>query len=181
MAQVCGSIIDNIRSGKLNAKINLVVSDNPNAFALTRAKKYGIDTYVISSTSLEERDSELSHELAKYDIDLIVLAGYLKMIGPKLIEGYAIINTHPSLLPSYGGTGMYGMNVHTAVVSAKEKFSGATVHYVNSKYDEGDIISQVFVTLAENETPESLAAKVQEVEKVQLINIIKDFITNSRS
>ena len=93
-----------------------------------------------------------------------------------MVNNYTIINTHPSLLPKFGGKGMYGMNVHTAVVEAGEKISGPTVHFVNDKYDEGNIISQAIVKLDENETPESLSAKVQAAEKVQLINVLKDFI-----
>ena len=169
------NIIDNIENSNLNAKIALVVSDNPHAFALERAKQAGIPTYVIQSKSLETRDIELTNELAKYEIDLIVLAGYLKMIGPRLIENHTIINTHPSLLPAYGGKGMYGMNVHTAVVNAKERFSGVTVHYVTGEYDKGDIISQTKIELEKGETPESLSAKVQKVEKIQLIDVLKNF------
>ena len=104
------------------------------------------------------------------------MRGYLKLIGERLISKYTIINTHPSLLPKFGGKGMYGMNVHRAVVAAKEKISGPTIHYVNNKYDEGNIISQTIVELSENETPESLAAKVQSAEKIQLIDILKKFI-----
>ena len=101
------------------------------------------------------------------------------MIGPRLIENYTIINTHPSLLPAYGGKGMYGMNVHTAVVNAKEQYSGVTVHYVNGAYDEGNIISQVKIALEKDETPESLSTKVQAIEKKQLINVLKKFVYNS--
>ena len=172
------SIIDNIESKNLEAKINLVISDNPNAFALERAQKAGIPTYVILSQDKNSRDAELLNEISKYNVDLIVLAGYLKMIGPSLIENYTIINTHPSLLPNYGGKGMYGMKVHTAVVEAKEEYSGVTVHYVNNKYDEGNIISQTKVKLEENETPESLSTKVQTAEKIQLVNVLKNFINN---
>ena len=170
------SVIDNIKSGNLNAKINLVISDNKNAFALERAKKDNIPTYVIKSNSFDEIDTELYNLLENYDVDLIVLVGYLKMIGKKLIDKYTIINTHPSLLPKFGGKGMYGMNVHRAVVEAKEKISGPTVHFVNDKYDEGNIISQTIVQLDKDETPESLSSKVQAIEKVQLINVLKDFI-----
>ena len=170
------AIIDNIQSGELNANISLVVSSNPEAYALTRAKNNNIETYVIKSASKEEADLELSLELSKYSIDLIVLAGYLKMIGNKLIDNYTIINTHPALLPKFGGIGMYGMNVHTAVIQAKEEYSGVTVHYVNSNYDEGNIISQATVKVDEDDTPESLSQKVQVVEKVQLISVIKAFI-----
>ena len=170
------SIIDNIESGILDAKINLVVSDNENAFALERAKKANIPTYIIENKTTEEIDIELDGLLKNYEIDLIVLVGYLKLIGKRLVNNYTIINTHPSLLPKFGGKGMYGMNVHTAVVEAGEKISGPTVHFVNDKYDEGNIISQTTVELDENETPESLSAKVQAAEKVQLIKVLKDFI-----
>lgn len=170
------SVIDNINNGTLDAKINLVVSDNPDAFALERAKKANIPTYIIKNKTTEEIDVELDSLLKNYEIDLIVLVGYLKLIGKRLVEKYTIINTHPSLLPKFGGKGMYGMNVHTAVVEAGEKISGPTVHFVNDKYDEGNIISQSIVELDENETPESLSAKVQAAEKIQLINVIKDFV-----
>lgn len=170
------TIIDNIENNNLDAKINLVVSDNENALALKRAKNHNIPTYVINRKTCEEIDIELEAVLKNYDIDLIVLVGYLKLIGTRLINKYTIINTHPSLLPKFGGKGMYGMNVHTAVVEAKEEFSGPTVHFVNSNYDEGNIISQTKVKLEENETPESLSKKVQEIEKIQLITILQDFI-----
>ena len=160
----------------LNAKINLVVSDNPNSYALERAKSSNIPTYVIVGKSKEEIDTELDNVLSNYSIDLIVLAGYLKLIGNRLISKYTIINTHPSLLPKFGGKGMYGMNVHKAVVEAKEEFSGPTVHFVNSNYDEGNIIAQAKVKLSADETAESLAKKVQSVEKLQLIEVLKNFI-----
>lgn len=170
------SIIDNIKSGNLDAKINLLVSDNINAYALQRARENNIPTYVIKGKSTKEIDIELENILKSYDVDLIVLVGYLKLIGNRLINKYTIINTHPSLLPKFGGKGMYGMNVHKAVVEAKEKYSGPTVHFVNNNYDEGNIISQTKVKLDKNETPESLSKKVQDVEKIQLINVLKDFI-----
>ncbi|MBQ3145210.1 MAG: phosphoribosylglycinamide formyltransferase [Clostridia bacterium] len=171
------AIIDNIENGNLDARINLVVSDNENAFALLRAKKANIPTYIIKNKTTEEIDVELDSLLKNYDIDLIVLVGYLKLIGKRLVSNYTIINTHPSLLPKFGGKGMYGMNVHTAVVESREKISGPTVHFVNDKYDEGNIISQSIVELAENETPESLSSKVQAAEKIQLIEVLKEFIS----
>ena len=174
------SIIDNIENGVLNAKINLVVSDNENAFALKRAKKANIPTYIIKNRTTEEIDIELDNLLKGYDIDLIVLVGYLKLIGKRLVDNYTIINTHPSLLPKFGGKGMYGMNVHTAVVEAREKISGPTVHFVNDKYDEGNIISQTIVELDKDETPESLATKVQAAEKIQLTKVLKKFISNKK-
>ena len=170
------SIIDNIESKNLEANISIVVSDNPNAYALERAKKAGIPTYIIKSTSLEDIDDELSNILKDYPINLIVLAGYLKLIKEKLINKYIIINTHPSLLPKYGGKGMYGMNVHRAVINAKETQSGVTVHFVNEKYDKGNIIRQTKVDVLPEDTAESLSAKVQAAEKIQLIEVLKDFV-----
>lgn len=169
------AIIDNIISGELNARIKLVVSNNPNAFALSRAQNANIPTYIIKSKQSSEIDSELLEILSHYDIDLIVLAGYLKLIGSNLINKYTIINTHPALLPKYGGKGMYGMNVHRAVINAHETKSGVTLHYVNEKYDSGDIIRQTVVEVFPDDTPEDLSARVQKVEKIQLVEALKKF------
>lgn len=172
------AIIDSINNNCLKAQINLVVSDNPSAYALQRAKNSNIPTYIIQSKNFIDRDLELENVLSKYNIDLIVLAGYLKMIGPKLIEKYRIINTHPSLLPKYGGKGMHGMNVHKAVIAAKESKSGATIHFVNQEYDKGTIISQTIVDVFPSDTAESLSQKVQSAEKVQLIDVLNRFTNN---
>lgn len=172
------AVIDAIKERKLIANIPLVVSNNPNAFALERAKKANIPTYVIKEKDIKKIDDELMSVLSKIDINLIVLAGYLKLIGPKLIENYTIINTHPSLLPKYGGKGMYGINVHKAVVEAKEKYSGVTLHYVNSEYDRGDTIMQTIVKVLPSDTPEDLSARVQASEKIQLVEVLKSFASN---
>lgn len=169
------AIIDSIEAGKLDAKITIVVSNNPEAYALERAKKANIPTYVITSKGIENIDNELSEVLKDYKIDLIVLAGYLRKIGDKLLEKYRIINTHPSLLPKFGGKGMHGMHVHQAVIDAKESESGVTVHFVNSEYDSGSIIRQTKVQVLETDDAESLSAKVQKAEKIQLIEILNDF------
>jgi phosphoribosylglycinamide formyltransferase 1 len=168
------SIIDNIKNGELKSKLLLVVSNNADAYALERARRMEIDTYVIKSTKLNEIDAELINVLGVYDIDLIVLAGYLKLIGEKLINRYTIINTHPSLLPKFGGKGMYGMNVHRAVIESKEEYSGATLHFVNNCYDKGKIIKQMKIKVAANDTAETLSQKVQACEKEQLIAALKD-------
>lgn len=169
------AIIDAINNNELSATINLVVSNNKDAFALERAKKNNIDTYIISNKDFQSQDEELYEVLSNYKIDLIVLAGYLKMIGPKLLNKYTIINTHPSLLPKYGGKGMYGMKVHKTVVEAGEKISGVTLHYVNSEYDKGSIIAQTKVDVLPTDTAEDVSAKVQAVEKIQLVNELKKF------
>lgn len=172
------SIIDSINTHKLKAKINLVVSDNPSAYALERAKSNNIDTYIIQNKDFEKCDLELSNILSKYPINLVVLAGYLKMIGPNLLEKYTIINTHPSLLPKYGGKGMHGMHVHEAVIKNKEKYSGATIHFVNNEYDKGNIISQTTVSILPSDTPLSLSQKVQSAEKIQLIQVLNRFVNH---
>lgn len=169
------SIISAITNNELNARINLVVSDNPNAYALERAQNNDIETYIIQNKTPEERDIELAKILDNYDIDLIVLAGYLKIIGNRLLEKYKIINTHPSLLPKFGGPGMYGMKVHTAVWEAHEKFSGPTIHFVNAEYDKGNIITQTKIEIKETDTPSVISAKVQAIEKIQLVEILKQF------
>ena len=169
------AIIDSIENKKLDAKISIVVSNKPDAYALKRAEKAGIPTYIISSKGKENIDNELFEHLKNYDIDLIVLAGYLKMIGDKLLANYRIINTHPSLLPKFGGKGMHGMHVHQAVIDSKEKISGVTVHFVNNEYDRGNIIRQTTVTVLPTDDAESLSAKVQAAEKIQLIEVLNDF------
>lgn len=175
------AIIDAINEKRLLANIALVVSNNPNAFALERAKKANIQTYVIKEKDNDKIDEELDNILSKIkDVDLIVLAGFLKLIGPKLIKKYTIINTHPSLLPKYGGKGMYGMNVHKAVVDAKEDYSGVTLHYVNGEYDKGDTIMQTVVKVLPTDTPEDLAKKVQAAEKIQLIEVLKSFASSKK-
>lgn len=169
------AIIDSIENKKLDAKITLVVSNKSDAFAISRAEKAKIPTYIISSKGTENMDNELFETLKNYNIDLIVLAGYLKKIGDKLITNYKIINTHPSLLPKFGGKGMHGMNVHQAVIDSKEKISGVTVHFVNKEYDQGDIIRQTTVEVLPDDNAETLSAKVQAAEKIQLVEVIDDF------
>lgn len=172
------AIIDAIEKKELNCQINLVVSNSKDAYALERAKNAGIDTYVIQSKKADEIDTELETLLSQYEIDLIVLAGYLKKIGPKLVKNYRIINTHPSLIPKFCGKGMYGMKVHEAVVKAGEKMSGATVHFVNEHYDEGNIISQTQIQVLPTDTADDVAEKVKAAEKIQLIRVIRDLSQN---
>lgn len=169
------SIIDAIAEGSLKATIELVVSNHADAFALQRAKKATIPTYVIAATDSEEMDQELALVLQNYTVDLIVGAGYLKKFGNLLLEKYRIINTHPALLPKFGGKGMYGMKVHTAVWEAKETFTGPTIHFVNQNYDEGNIIIQTKVEIKPEDTPEVISQKVQAIEKIQLVETLKRF------
>lgn len=170
------SVIDAINHNELQASIELVISDKEEAYALERAKQNNIPTYVIQHKELESIDTELETVLENYSVDLIVLAGYLRRIGEKLVKKYRIINTHPSLLPKFGGKGMYGMNVHTAVVEAKEEFTGPTIHFVNSEYDKGNIIIQTKIEVKPTDTAEMVSAKVQAIEKLQLVETLKQFV-----
>lgn len=142
-----------------------VVCNNPKAYAIERAKNLGIPVRMV--TKAEFNSPEFTHEMADLDLDLIVLAGFLWKIPGSMIKVYPrqIVNIHPALLPNYGGKGFYGEHVHEAVVAAKEPFSGITIHYVNEVYDSGEIILQAYVTLSEDETPDSLAAKIHKLEQ----------------
>ena len=166
------AIIDSIQSGELAAKIKIVISNNKDAYALTRANNAGIKTYILKDYN---NPDELYDILLENKIQMVVLAGYLKLIPLKVIEKFPIINTHPALLPKYGGKGMYGMNVHRAVVLNHEKETGATLHFVNAEYDKGKIIAKTKVKILENDTPEDVSKKVQAAEKIQLVNALKDF------
>ncbi|MDY3318413.1 phosphoribosylglycinamide formyltransferase [Riemerella anatipestifer] len=145
-----------------NAQISMVVADR-DCYGLERARNHGIETLMIKRG--KNFSSELKERLPK-DVDLIVLAGFLSIIKSPLTEEYQgrMINLHPSLLPKFGGKGMWGMNVHEAVLEAGEKETGATVHFVTSGIDEGDIILQDKVEITPNDTAESIAAKVHKIE-----------------
>ena len=166
------SIINSIKYKKLDAEIKVVISNTENAYALTRAKASGIKTYVLKDY---KDDKELYNILKESDIDLVILAGYLKLIPENVINDFLIINTHPALLPKYGGKGMYGMNVHRAVVENHERITGVTLHFVNKEYDKGKIIAQAKVRVKPTDTPEDVSANVQKKEKIQLKKVLKDF------
>jgi phosphoribosylglycinamide formyltransferase-1 len=163
------ALIDACRDGLLKAEIQAVISNNSKAYGLTRAREAGIDTFHISGIVYPEKDrylAALTAILEDHRIDLIVLAGYMKLLPSKIVQKYygRIINIHPALLPKFGGRGMYGINVHKAVIEAKERYSGASVHIVDEKYDQGPILVQRRVQVKPDDTPETLAARVLEVE-----------------
>lgn len=156
-------IIDCIDSGEIpSTKIALVVADRE-CFGLKRAENHNIPNLLIKRG--KDFCEQLDRALPR-DTDLIVCAGFLSIITPEFAEKYKgkIINIHPSLLPKFGGKGMWGMNVHNAVINAKETESGATVHFVTAGIDEGEIILQGKVSINENDTPETLAEKIHQVE-----------------
>lgn len=156
-------IIDTIGSGEIqNAEVSLVVADRE-CYGLERAKNHNIETALIPRG--KNFSSELG-EIIPENTDLIVLAGFLSILKPEFVENWAgkIINIHPALLPKYGGKGMWGHHVHNAVIEAKEKESGATVHFVTVGIDEGEAILQKSFDVTENDTPETLAEKVHKIE-----------------
>jgi len=148
----------------IHIKIDLIVSNNSNAYVLEIAKLYNIKAIVIKKINLI--NDELVNTLNINNINLVVLAGFLLQLPPNFIHIFngKIINIHPSLLPKYGGKGMYGMNVHQAVKDAKDTKTGITIHYVNENYDEGEIILQKDVKVDLSDTIENIANKVHQLE-----------------
>ncbi len=163
------SLIDASHDGRLSGEIALVVSNHEDAYGLQRAIKAGIDTFVYKIKNYETKEeahADLMALLEQYKVDYIALAGYLKLLPPPVIKKFhnRITNIHPALLPQYGGKGMYGHNVHEAVITNGESESGATVHLVDEIYDNGRILEQKKVPVRPDDTPDSLAARVLEIE-----------------
>ncbi len=161
------------------AKVSILLANKKDAFAIERARRHSVASLTFSS--LELRNTTLIEDaLEKYNIDVIILAGFLLLVPEKIINRYRgrIINIHPALLPAYGGKGMYGENVHRAVVAAGEKKTGITIHQVNENFDDGDIIFQTECALTSEDTPESVAAKIHELEQEHFPNVIDLFISS---
>lgn len=160
-------------------KVRLVVSNKPDANVLKRAKNASVASYVTEKTSFNKTD-ELLRTLYSFHIDFIILAGFLWKIPAHLINGFPgkIINIHPSLLPKFGGKGMYGMHVHKAVVEAGEKYSGISIHFVNENYDEGQLISQYRCEISATDTAENVAQKIHQLEKKYFPSEIERVITS---
>jgi phosphoribosylglycinamide formyltransferase-1 len=163
------ALIDACQTEAIDAKIAAVISNNSRAFGLERAKSAGIPAFHISKVKFPAADQYLAairKVLGDSEVALIVLAGYMKLLPPEVVRDYygRIINIHPALLPKYGGQGMYGINVHQAVLAAGDKFSGATVHIVDEMYDQGPILIQRRVPVEKGDTPDTLAARVLKIE-----------------
>ena len=174
------SIIDNIENGNLNCEISYVIADRE-CFGLERAEKHGIKSIMLDKKLFGNKLSDEISAILENDIektDYVVLAGYLSILSENFINKWnrKIINIHPSLLPKYGGKGMYGIKVHEAVIANKEKESGCTIHFVDNGIDTGEIIRNVKVPVYENDTPEILQKKVLEKEHILLIEGIKKLL-----
>ncbi len=176
------AIIDGIENQTItNTQIKVVISNNKNAYALERAKQHGIEAVCIRPKDYESREAFNEDFLAKldsYNVDLVVLAGFLVVIPPQMIVKYRnrIINIHPSLIPSFCGTGYYGLKVHEGALARGVKVTGATVHFVDEGTDTGPIILQKAVAVEEGDTPETLQRRVMEqaewIIMPQAINLI---------
>ena len=164
-------IIDDCESKKINGNIKVVISNREDAFGLERAKKHNIRSV------FEKDEDEVIKILKEENIDLVVLAGYLKIISPKFVSEFEnkIMNIHPALIPSFCGDGFYGEKVHQAVIDYGAKVSGATVHFVNEKADAGPIIIQDTVKVMDDDDAKTLAKRVLEVEHTILPRCVKLF------
>lgn len=172
------AIIDACRHESFPAEIKVVISSHPDAYGLERAKQAGIPTLGLNYKAFatrEDFESVIQKELTPYHIDLICLAGFMRVLTPSFISQWPhkIINTHPSLLPKFGGHGMYGIKVHKAVIKAREEVSGSTIHYVIPDVDKGEIVLQKQVPVHPEDTPEDLAARVIEQEHIAYPEAIK--------
>ncbi|AGF54927.1 phosphoribosylglycinamide formyltransferase-1 [Clostridium saccharoperbutylacetonicum] len=169
------SVIDAVENKELNVKIEMVIGSRDNIYALERAKKHGIETFVISRKEYGEKASDKILELTKGKVDLIVLAGFLAILDGDILKEFdnKIINIHPSLIPSFCGAGMYGLKVHEAVIKSGVKFSGCTVHFVNSEVDGGAILLQEVVPVYFEDDAETLQKRILEKEHLILPEAIR--------
>ena len=179
------AIIDAIKTGELaNTEISIVISNKKDAFALSRAGIAGINKLFLNPADFKnniEFDKKLVETIQKYNVDLIVLAGYMKILSELFINTFQnkIINIHPALLPDFGGKGMYGKRVHEAVLKSGVKESGCTSHFVIGDVDAGPIIDQIKVQVVEGETVETLSSRILKEEHRLLVRSIKKVLFNS--
>lgn len=166
-------------AGDPRIRIKMVVTNRDDAGVVARAEKHKKIVQIISRDALNNYTEQIIEFLRTEKIDLIILAGFLLQIPEAIVNAFPnrIINIHPALLPKHGGKGMYGMNVHRAVIANKDKESGITVHYVNNEYDKGEIILQVACDVTADDTPETLAQKVRRLEHDHFPKAIEKFLS----
>ncbi|MAV04838.1 MAG: phosphoribosylglycinamide formyltransferase [Flavobacteriaceae bacterium] len=166
---------------KKNVSLELLVCNNPNAKVLKKTNKYFINSMIIDYESFYNSSAVLE-KILNINPSLIVLAGFLWKIPEKLIKAFPekIINIHPALLPKFGGKGMYGINIHNAVIEKKETKSGITIHYVNKNYDEGEVIFQKTIDIKKNETPEELSSRILKLEHNFFPRIINQVLESGK-
>ena len=171
------AIIDACHEGRLHAEVRVVISNNSRSGALERARTHGIPAHHLSGATHPDPcdlDAAVLERLAGHDVNVVVLAGYMKRLGPLVLSRFRgrLLNTHPALLPKHGGQGMYGDRVHEAVLASGEKVSGATVHLVEGDYDTGPVLSQVEVPVLESDTLDTLRDRVQEAERKHYVQAL---------
>ena len=171
------AIIDACKQRRLDAKLCVVISNNSDSMALARARTEGIPHYHISASTHpgEAEDRAILRTLRSHDVDTVILAGYMKRIGPATLNAYRgrILNIHPALLPKFGGQGLYGKQVHEAVLQAGEKVTGVTVHVIDEHYDTGPILNQVRIPVMESDTAASLAERVLNHEHILYVETLQ--------
>ena len=165
------AIIDSCLSGAIDAEVRVVISNNSRSLALERARRADIPTAHLSGSTHPDPDSldeTIADTLQRHGVEVVALAGYMKMLGPRTLGAYRnrILNVHPALLPKFGGQGMYGERVHQAVLASGDSVSGVTVHLVDEEYDRGPVVAQTEVPVLPGDTPDTLAARVLEQEHI---------------
>lgn len=180
------SVLEAIKNNGMQINPTVLICNNKNANALKSAEKYGLPTYHLSNKTHknnENLDEAICFILKKHDVDLLILSGYMKKLGAKTLSEfhYKILNIHPSLLPKFGGKGMYGDHVHAAVLENKENETGATVHIVTEEYDQGPIINQQKVSLTDHETLESIRDKVRQIESHLYVDTLEGILSGEIS
>ena len=163
------AVIDSCRSGTIDAEVRVVISNNSRSLALERARRADIPTAHLSGATHpdpDRLDGAITETLQRHGVQVVALAGYMKMLGPRTLDAYRnrILNVHPALLPKFGGRGMYGDRVHKAVLASGDSVSGVTVHLVDEEYDHGPVVAQTQVPVLPGDTPDTLAARVLEQE-----------------
>ena len=173
------AIIDQCLSGAIEGKPVILICNNPNAIAVERARDAQLTVEILNERTHADQDQldrQMEKSLLEAGVDLVVLAGYMKKIGPTTLSTFSnrILNIHPSLLPKFGGQGMFGIRVHEAVVAAGESQSGATVHLIDNGYDQGQIIRQAILKVDTSDTPATLQKRVLELEHILYPNTIAE-------
>lgn len=179
------AVLDACAAGRITARVVLVISNNADSGALRRARAAGVTALHLSTATHPEAqalDRAIRDALRESGADLVLLAGYMKKLGPITLAAFQghILNTHPALLPKFGGQGMYGIHVHRAVLAAGEHSSGASVHLVDAGYDSGPVLAQATVQVVPEDTPATLAARVQQAERALLVQTLEDIASGRR-
>jgi phosphoribosylglycinamide formyltransferase 1 len=180
------AVLDACLGGALPARVGVVISNNSGSGALARAQAAGVPTRHISARTHPdpvELDRAVCACLATAKTDVVLLAGFMKKLGPQTLRTYSgrILNTHPALLPKFAGPGMFGTHVHRAVLDSGDTVSGASVHLVEDDYDTGPVLAQRRVEVLADDTPDTLAARVQTAERALVVDVLRDFALGIRS